>query len=88
MKLEPYDTIYFLGIGGIGMSALVRWFVKKGVKVYGYDKTSTTLTSDLMQEGVGIHFEDRVANIPAEVTANAPAAEDDQFKVSAVLGDE
>jgi UDP-N-acetylmuramate--alanine ligase len=67
VKLEQYDNIYFLGIGGIGMSALARWFMKKGLRVSGYDKTSTALTSELQSEGMKIHFEDDVKNIPLEV---------------------
>ena len=67
MKLEQYRNIYFLGIGGIGMSALARWFLKKGLTVSGYDKTATNLISELQSEGMRIHFEDSVDNIPAEV---------------------
>jgi len=67
VKLEDYDNIYFLGIGGIGMSALGRWFLKKGLTVSGYDRTSTTLTTELQREGMSIHFEDSVSNIPSEV---------------------
>lgn len=67
MKLEQYHNIYFLGIGGIGMSALARWFLKKGLKVSGYDRTSTTLTSELEREGMMIHFEDGTQFIPKEV---------------------
>ena len=70
MRLEEYEHIYFLGIGGIGMSALARWFAKKGVPVGGYDRTATTLTSDLQKEGMKIHFEDSVTQIPSEVIAN------------------
>lgn len=67
MKLDQYHNIYFLGIGGIGMSALARWFMKKGLNVAGYDKTSTALTGELQHEGMKIHFEDGVVFIPAEV---------------------
>lgn len=67
MRLEQYHNIYFLGIGGIGMSALARWFIKKGLKVSGYDRTSTTLTSELAKEGMSIHFEDGLQFIPKEV---------------------
>jgi UDP-N-acetylmuramate--alanine ligase len=67
VKLEQYHNIYFLGIGGIGMSALARWFMKKGLNVSGYDKTATALTADLEQEGMKIHFEDGVQFIPKEV---------------------
>jgi len=67
MTLEKYHNIYFLGIGGIGMSALARWFMKSGMKVSGYDRTSTVLTNELQGEGMSIHFEDDVRNIPQEV---------------------
>lgn len=70
MKLTQYDNIYFLGIGGIGMSALARWFLKRGLHVSGYDRTVTTLTSELQKEGMAIHFEDAVQSIPAEVIGN------------------
>ncbi len=67
MKIEQYDNVYFLGIGGIGMSALARWFMKKGLKVSGYDRTSTTLTAELEKEGMVVHFDDRVELISKEV---------------------
>ncbi len=67
MKLENYDNIYFLGIGGIGMSAQARWFMKKGLRVFGYDKTSTVLTTSLAEEGMLIHFDDSVDAIPATI---------------------
>jgi UDP-N-acetylmuramate--alanine ligase len=69
VKLEQYNNIYFLGIGGIGMSALARWFMKKGLKVSGYDRTSTALTSELQAEGMNVHFQDGVEFIPKEVIA-------------------
>ncbi|HEY0742895.1 MAG TPA: UDP-N-acetylmuramate--L-alanine ligase [Chryseosolibacter sp.] len=67
MKLEQYDNIYFLGIGGIGMSALARWFMKKGLFVAGYDKTSTVLTKELEKEGMVVHYDDDVKFIPQQV---------------------
>ncbi|MGE0772452.1 MAG: UDP-N-acetylmuramate--L-alanine ligase [Cyclobacteriaceae bacterium] len=67
MRLSDYDSVYFLGIGGIGMSALARWFNHQGMKVAGYDRTSTQLTSQLQKEGMLIHFDDRVELIPAFV---------------------
>jgi UDP-N-acetylmuramate--alanine ligase len=70
VKLSQYHSVYFLGIGGIGMSALARWFMKKGTKVHGYDKTSTTLTAELQKEGMQIHFDDNVSSIPADVIEN------------------
>ena len=59
--------IYFLGIGGIGMSALARYFNSIGVKVSGYDKTSTPLTQQLMAEGINVHFEDSLELIDKAV---------------------
>jgi UDP-N-acetylmuramate--alanine ligase len=60
MNLFNYKLIYFLGIGGIGMSALARYFNHYGIKVAGYDKTPTVLTSELQAEGIDIHFDDNV----------------------------
>lgn len=65
MNLDRYDSIYFLGIGGIGMSALARWFRLKGWRVAGYDRTPTALTRELQQEGIEVHFEDRIELLPA-----------------------
>ncbi|MBS1681312.1 MAG: UDP-N-acetylmuramate--L-alanine ligase [Bacteroidetes bacterium] len=64
MNLKNYDSIHFLGIGGIGMSALARWFKLSGLKVSGYDRTATPLTHELLEEGMEIHFEDRIESIP------------------------
>lgn len=63
MKLSSIDNIYFLGIGGIGMSALARYFKAMGKNVSGYDKTPTKLTDELIAEGIEIHFEDDVTKI-------------------------
>lgn len=57
-NLETYQNFYFVGIGGIGMSALARYFHASGKKVSGYDKTNTKLTQTLMSEGIDIVFED------------------------------
>lgn len=59
MKIETLNSVYFLGIGGIGMSALARYFHAAGIKVSGYDKTPTKLTAQLEAEGIRIHYEDR-----------------------------
>jgi UDP-N-acetylmuramate--alanine ligase len=67
VKLEQFRYVYFLGIGGIGMSALARWFQAKGFRVWGYDRTPTPLTEALIAEGISIHFEDDVRLLPAEV---------------------
>lgn len=57
-------SVYFLGIGGIGMSALARYFVLRGATVSGYDKTPTALTDQLIAEGMQIHFSEDIAQIP------------------------
>ncbi|ALI97859.1 UDP-N-acetylmuramate--L-alanine ligase [Rufibacter tibetensis] len=70
MNLHQFRHIYFLGIGGIGMSALARWFLAKGFAVAGYDKTPTPLTRKLEEEGAVIHFDDDVNLIPAPFREN------------------
>ncbi|HEX7015128.1 MAG TPA: UDP-N-acetylmuramate--L-alanine ligase [Cyclobacteriaceae bacterium] len=67
MQNGQYHNVYFLGIGGIGMSALARWFHRGGARVWGYDRTRTTLTEQLSAEGMEIHYDDDVDRIPAEV---------------------
>ena len=64
MTLAKYDSIYFLGIGGIGMSALARWFKKKGMRIAGYDRTATPLTHELIEGGMEIHFDDKGQLLP------------------------
>ena len=64
MNLSNYKNIYFLGIGGIGMSAIARWFRAQGFVVGGYDKTATELTSRLKEEGMDLHYDDQVGRIP------------------------
>lgn len=59
--------IYFIGIGGIGMSAIARYYNAKGYKVSGYDKTPSPLTHALESEGIEVHYEDNVSFIPKEV---------------------
>ncbi|WP_460612508.1 UDP-N-acetylmuramate--L-alanine ligase [Hymenobacter seoulensis] len=68
--VAAFPHVFFLGIGGIGMSALARWFRANGHSVSGYDKTPTPLTEALAAEGIVVHYEDAVTNIPAEVQAN------------------
>ncbi len=63
-KLSNIQTIYFIGIGGIGMSALARYFHSKNIAVSGYDKTSTVLTRTLEASGIPIHYEERLDLIP------------------------
>jgi UDP-N-acetylmuramate--alanine ligase len=68
--MQQFPYIFFLGIGGIGMSALARWFKANGHSVSGYDKTETPLTQALQAEGIAVHYADAVENIPAEVREN------------------
>jgi len=63
---ENIKYVYFLGIGGIGMSALARYFTAEGKKVAGYDRTPSGLTEALQNEGMSIHFDDSAENIPQE----------------------
>ncbi|MCB9427027.1 MAG: UDP-N-acetylmuramate--L-alanine ligase [Flavobacteriales bacterium] len=66
MKLDQIHNIYFLGIGGIGMSALARYFKRLGKNVAGYDKTQTDLTQIMEEEGIPIHYDDDVELIPVK----------------------
>ena len=63
--MRNYEDIYFIGIGGIGMSAIARYYNKKGYKVSGYDKTPSPLTAELEKEGIDIHYEDDITKVPA-----------------------
>lgn len=62
-----YKNIYFIGIGGIGMSAIARYFKFKGLNVTGYDKTESELTDALQKEGIDVHYEDNTDFIPKDV---------------------
>lgn len=64
MDLKQIESVYFLGIGGIGMSALARFFHRQGKQVMGYDKTRTALTIELELEGMAVHYDDHVLEIP------------------------
>ncbi len=66
MNLNQIHNVYFIGIGGIGMSALARYFKAIGKNVSGYDKTETELTKELEQAGIEIHFEDNIRLIPED----------------------
>jgi UDP-N-acetylmuramate--alanine ligase len=67
-ELKDIVTIYFIGIGGIGMSALARYFVKHGKFVCGYDRTPSEITDSLMKEGIEILFEDVILDLPKQVS--------------------
>ena len=64
MELKEIKAVYFVGIGGIGMSAIARYFLKEGLVVAGYDKTPTPLTKQMEKEGALIHYEENVEEIP------------------------
>lgn len=73
MDLSNIDSVYFVGAGGIGMSALVRYFLTYHKNVGGYDRVSTPLTANLIKEGAQIHYEDNVDLIPDEFKSLDPA---------------
>ena len=60
MKLKDIHSVYFIGIGGIGMSALARYFKYVGKEVSGYDRTSSPITDALIENGITVHFEDSI----------------------------
>jgi len=66
MNLNQIHNVYFIGIGGIGMSALARYFKSIGKNVSGYDKTETELTNELIESGIVVHFKDEIGLIPTE----------------------
>jgi UDP-N-acetylmuramate--alanine ligase len=64
MDFHQIQSIYFIGAGGIGMSALIRYFLSKGIDVAGYDRTPSALTEQLIREGAAIHYTDDIRLIP------------------------
>src|SRR6187200_984232 len=74
-RTDVNGSIYFLGIGGIGMSAIARYFNSLGVAVSGYDKTPTVLTRQLEAEGISVHYEDNIALVErsAQLVVFTPA---------------
>ncbi|HJU45749.1 MAG TPA: Mur ligase family protein, partial [Chitinophagaceae bacterium] len=83
-ELKNIKDIYFIGIGGIGMSALARYFHAKGVMVSGYDKTSTELTKELEREGIPVHYEDNIDLVPkqADLVVYTPAIPTDHKELN------
>lgn len=79
LELKDIKKIYFIGIGGIGMSALARYFSGQGKEVSGYDKTSTVLTRQLENEGIPVHYEDDPGQAPkdADLVVYTPAVPKD-----------
>lgn len=83
MELKSVDTIYFLGIGGIGMSALARYFVAQGYGVLGYDRTASPLTHELEKEGITVEYGDDCAlveglDVSRTLVVRTPAVPDNQ----------
>ena len=64
--MKDWSDIYFIGIGGIGMSAIARYYNRKGYRVSGYDKTASPLTAELEAEGISVHYEDNTDFIPKD----------------------
>ena len=82
--LKTISRIYFIGIGGIGMSALARYFLSKKIIVSGYDKTPTPLTKQMEAEGISIHYEDNIALLDkdADAVVYTPAIPKDQKELN------
>jgi len=87
MEIKDIKRVYFLGVGGIGMSALARYFNERGVAVSGYDKTETVLTKKLVSEGIAIHYEDNTELIDkaAELVVYTPAVPKDHQELNYFL---
>lgn len=81
------NSVYFIGIGGIGMSAIARFFHSRGVKVSGYDKTPTALTKELESSGMAVHYEDNIDLVPrdAELVVYTPAVPKDHKELQYLL---
>lgn len=71
MELKNIQRVYFVGIGGIGMSAIARYFLSRDCTVFGYDKTRTDLTIALEEEGVSVTYDDDWSTIPADFLINS-----------------
>ncbi|HLX91154.1 MAG TPA: UDP-N-acetylmuramate--L-alanine ligase [Puia sp.] len=84
VDISKIRTIYFVGIGGIGMSALARYFKSRGCTVSGYDKTESALTKTLVMEGISIHYHDNLELIPmdAELVVYTPAIPEDHAELN------
>ena len=84
IEIKNISRIYFLGIGGIGMSALARYFMSKNISVSGYDKTSSPLTQKMEKEGMTIHYEDNVELLDknADLVVYTPAIPKDQKELN------
>ena len=90
MDLDALKNIHFIGIGGIGMSAVARYFNQRGSIISGYDKTETTLTKKLVSEGMKIHYKDDISLIPEgiDLVVYTPAIPKEHFQLSHLLRSE
>lgn len=88
MNLNNYKHIFFIGIGGIGMSAIARYFNARGIKVSGYDKTNTPLTDALVSEGMDIVFKDDISLLPNDIdlVVFTPAVPKDHLQLNYLKG--
>jgi len=66
VHINDIKSIYFIGIGGIGMSAIARYFLSVGKTVSGYDRTETAITKQLVAEGIDVHYHEDVNQIPKQ----------------------
>lgn len=83
LNINDIKKVYFIGIGGIGMSAIARYFNQRGISVCGYDKTPTALTHLLESEGIAIHFDDNIEKAPqdADLVVYTPAIPKDHTEL-------
>ncbi len=83
LNINDIKKVYFIGIGGIGMSAIARYFNQLGISVSGYDKTPTALTHLLESEGIAIHFDDNIEKAPqdADLVVYTPAIPKDHTEL-------
>lgn len=90
MEIASLNRVYFLGIGGIGMSALARFLLKAGINVAGYDKTPSEITDALLAEGISVHFDDNPELIPfePELVIFTPAVPIDNLEFSFLESEE
>ncbi len=88
MDFKSLNSVYFIGIGGIGMSGLARYFIDQGVEVAGYDKTPSPLTSSLRRLGVNVIFEDNPEELPGntDLVIYTPAVKDELNIIKALKG--
>lgn len=84
MNVRTINRVYFIGIGGIGMSALARYFREQGAKVSGYDRTETDLTKQLVSEGVKVHYTDdlQLLDIETQLVVYTPAIPKDHEELN------